>query len=144
MVCRSKRYPATRTSSAVQELFQMRSKFHQAPNATGSQVPRPIKLSTPPPHLSSAVIAEIEISAIVTSGIICAIATFTINKRIQKNQAETRIIRGELPTTQYPDKLPAFIEPAEFLDRHKDRIKLANSGIAELFQIGRQERVELP
>lgn len=83
-------------------------------------------------------------SALVTSGIICAIATSTINQRIQKNQAETRIIRGELPTTKYPDKLPAFVEPAEFLDRHKDHIKLANSGIAELFQIGRQERVKLP
>lgn len=150
LLCRSKRYPATWTSSAVQELFQIESKTDQVPNATDSEVsrpvssstatdshvPRPINSSTPPPKLSSAAI-----SVLVACG---AIATFSIRKRIQKNRTKPSIIRRELPTTQRFYELPTSIEPAELLDHHKDRTELANSGITDLFQISRQERVELP
>ncbi|MCJ1346403.1 hypothetical protein MMC31_004619 [Peltigera leucophlebia] len=141
---KSKRYPATWTSSAVRELFQKGFKSNQAPNTTDSQVPKPINSSTAPPHISSAVIAGLVASGLVASGLLCAIAIFIVRKRTRKIRVIPHIIRGELPTTQSPDELPALIEPTEFLDHHKDRTELANSGIAELFQMSIQERVELP
>ncbi|MCJ1344868.1 hypothetical protein MMC31_003073 [Peltigera leucophlebia] len=88
---KSKRYPATWTSSAVQELFQMGSKFDQVPNATDSQVPRtvssstatdsqvprPINSSTPRSNLSPAAIIGIAISVSVVCGTFCAIVRST-------------------------------------------------------------------
>ncbi|MCJ1349086.1 hypothetical protein MMC31_007322 [Peltigera leucophlebia] len=144
---KSKRYPATWTSSAVQKLFQMGSKSDQVPNATDSQVPRtassstatdsqvprPINSSIPRPILSPAAIIGISISVSVVCGSFCAIATFSITKRIKKNQTIPSIIRTELPTTERPNELPASIEPVELLNRHKDRTELHGSGTIELF-----------
>lgn len=149
MLCRSKRYPATWTSSAVQELFQMGSKSDQVPNATDStttdsQVLRP---TTPPPNLSLAEKIGIAISVLVACGTLCAIATFSIRKKIRKKRtkrSKPSIISGELPITERPSELPASIEPAELFDRHEYHTELANSEIIELFQTSRQEGVELP
>ena len=155
LLCRSNRYPATWTSSAVQDLFQKDSKV---PNATDSQVPRtvssstatdspiprPINSSSPSPNLSSGAIAGIAISVFVACGTFCAIATFFIRKRSKQKRMKPSIIFGKLPTTQRSNELPASIEPAELFDHHKDRTELANFRTPELFQINRQERVELP
>lgn len=146
-LCRSNRYPATWTSSAVQNLFQTESKSDQVPNATNSQVPRtvsstiatnsqvprPINPSSHPPIISSGAIIGIAISVFLACGTLCAIATFFIRKRIKKNRMKPSIICGELPTTERPNELPATIDPAELLDHHTDRTELADNGTIGLF-----------
>lgn len=122
----------------------MDSKSDQVPNATNSQVPKPSNSSTPPPNLSPAAIVGIAIGVLVACVILCAIAAFSIRKRIRKKQTKPSIIREELATIERPNELPASINPAELLDHHEDRTELAESGIQELFQINRQEQVELP
>lgn len=87
ILCRSKQYPATWTSSAVRELFQKGFKSNQAPNTTDSQVPKPINSSTAPPHISSAVIAGLVASGLVASGLLCAIAIFIVRKRTRKSES---------------------------------------------------------
>ncbi|MCJ1349100.1 hypothetical protein MMC31_007336 [Peltigera leucophlebia] len=155
---KSKRYPATWTSSAVQELFQMESKSDQVPNATDSKIPGPVSspTATDPqaprptnsltlhPNLSPAAKVGIAIGILLVCGVLCAITTFSIRKRNKKNRTNPSITRGELPTAERSNELPTSIDPAELLDHHKDRTELADTGIIELFQISRQEQVELP
>lgn len=122
----------------------MGSKSDQVPNATDSQVPRPVNSSTPPPNLSPAAVAGIVIGVLVAWGTLSGIATFSIWKRIKKKRTRPPIIREEISTSKRPNELPAPIHLPELLDHHGDRTELADTGIIELFQISRQEQVELP
>lgn len=95
--------------------------------ATDSQISRPINSSTPPPSLSSAAIIGIVIGVLVLCVPFCAIATFSIRRRIRKNSAKPSIIYGELPDTQPLSMLPASIKPTEVLDPHKHRSELPDT-----------------
>ena len=126
--CRSNRYPARWTSSAVQELFQIDSlKSDQVPNRNTTNSSSP-----PSPNLSSVAIAAIAIGGVlVGGGILCAIATISIRK-IRKNHTKPSTIRQELAANESqelaanerPIEMQASINPPKLLDHHKDRTEL--------------------
>lgn len=145
-MCRSNRYPATWTSPAVKELFQTRS--NQTSNLTASEIPasknlsitQPTNSPRPPSRLSSTSIAGIATSVAIAVVILCAIAIFTVKRRTKKAKFEPQIFSKVLPVAE----LPASAKIPELLDEHEQRAQLADTGILELFDSSRRNRVELP
>lgn len=147
-MCRSNQYPATWTSSAVKELFQTRS--NQSSNLTASETPAPKNSSIaqptnsqrPPSHLSSASIAGIAISVAMVVVTLYIIAILIVKRRTTKAKFQPQIFTGEPPVDERHE-LPASAKLPELLDEREQRPELANTGIIELFDPSRRDRVDV-
>ena len=103
----------------------------------------PIADSTNPPRLSSSSIAGIAIGVATLVLALFATAILIKKRTAGKAKLKVEILKRELPA-DYRHELTASAKLPEVADKDDWRTELAGTGISELFDTNRGDRVELP
>ena len=99
--------------------------------------------STNPPRLSSGSIAGIAIGVATPILTLFAIAILIKKRTAGKAKLKVKILKRELPADNRHE-LTASAKHPELADEDGWRTELANTGVLELFDTSRRDRVELP